>query len=512
VSEYNEVSCINAKGFIISQVTSGSSHLTLGERALDRFFEHFAFSIAGAQKTRGKQMNKFRNLGLNDSLLKSIKRLGFTQPTKIQNDSIPLILQGKDVIGESETGSGKTLAFGCGIVDKVIRSGGIQALILTPTRELAEQVKNSLKELTFKPRLNIFAIYGGVSIFNQIKCLRHANVVVATPGRLLDHIQRGTIDLDAIKILVIDEADRMFDMGFAEDVEKIINECPEKRQTMFFSATISREVKDLANKHMVDPKIILAGNIVDPKKLTQVSINVSRNKKFSLLTHILKQEDKHLTMVFCNTRNITDFVHKNLCSNRINAAAIHGGLTQNMRLKTINLFNSSKVNVLVCTDVAARGLHIKNVSHIINYDLPRDPNDYIHRIGRTARAGESGQVINLLTDYDEVALTKIKKLNHTFNIENLELTEFKEVYVTKIKTDVGRGRRNQTGRNYSGQNRGGNNSSHKNFHRNNKPRNPYKKKGYGQKPRSGGSWKKGKKSFNKGSFKYKQKGSNVRRK
>jgi ATP-dependent RNA helicase DeaD len=457
-------------------------------------------------------MNTFNNLGLNESLLKTIKRLGFTQPTKIQNDSIPLILEGKDVIGESETGSGKTLAFGFGIIDKVVRQGGIQALILTPTRELAEQVKDSLKELTFKPRLNIYAIYGGVSIYNQIKNLSRANVVVATPGRLLDHIERGTINLDFVKILVMDEADRMFDMGFADDVEKIINECPEKRQTLFFSATISPDVKNLAHKHMVDPKIVLAGNIVDPTKLKQVSIDVSRNKKFSLLTHILKQDDKELVMVFCNTRNISDFVHGNLCANGVNAAAIHGGLTQSKRLKTIKLFNSSEVNVLVCTDVAARGLHIKNVSHIINYDLPRDPNDYIHRIGRTARAGESGQVINLLTDYDKVALSKIKKLNRTFNIENLKLTEFRDVSISKIKRDVGRGRRNQTGRNYSGQMRRGNNGPRKNFQRNSNHKTTYKKKKYGQKPKSGGSWKKGRKNFKKGSFKYKPNGSNVRRK
>jgi ATP-dependent RNA helicase DeaD len=457
-------------------------------------------------------MKTFKDLGLNESLLRSIKRLGFTQPTKIQNDSIPLILEGKDVIGESETGSGKTLAFGCGIIDKVVRQGGIQALILTPTRELAEQVKDSLRELTFKPRLNIYSIYGGVSIHNQIKNLKRANVVVATPGRLLDHLDRGTIDLDFVKILVIDEADRMFDMGFAVDVENIICECPDKRQTMFFSATISREVKDLAHRHMVDPKIVLAGNIVDPKKLTQVTINVNRNKKFSLLTHILKQEDKHLVMVFCNTRNISDFVDRNLCSNGINAAAIHGGLTQSKRLKTINSFNSSELDVLVCTDVAARGLHIKNVSHIINYDLPRDPNDYIHRIGRTARAGESGQVINLLTDYDQAALTKIKKLNQTFNIENLELTEFKNIYVTKGKRNTGRENRNYNGGKHSGYKRRGNNGPHKNFQRNSKPRNTYKKKGYGPKPRSGGSWKKGKKNYKKGNFRYKQKGSGVRRK
>jgi ATP-dependent RNA helicase DeaD len=440
-------------------------------------------------------MNTFKDFGLNDSLLESIKKLGFTEPTKIQKDSIPLILQGKDVIGESETGSGKTLAYGCGVIDTVIRRGGIQALILTPTRELAEQVKDSLKELIYKPRLNIIAIYGGVSISNQIKNLKRANVVVATPGRLLDHIQRSTIDLNDVKILVMDEADRMFDMGFVSDVEKIIKYCPKKRQTMFFSATISPGVKALAHKYMVEPKIVLAGNIVDPTKLKQVTISVSKNKKFSLLTHLLKQEDKHLAMVFCNTRYISDFVEKNLRANRINAAAIHGGLTQNKRLKTIERFNSSEVNVLVCTDVASRGLHIKNVSHVINYDLPSDPNDYIHRIGRTARAGESGEVINILTEIDRGSLSKIKKLNNTFKIENLELTEFNDVYVSKNKQNINRGKRNNKGRKHYGQNRRGNNGSDKYFH--GKKRQWYSnyKSKDGQKTRSGGY--QGKKKNNK---------------
>jgi ATP-dependent RNA helicase DeaD len=457
-------------------------------------------------------MNSFKDFGLNDSLFESIKRLGFTQPTKIQNDSIPLILRGKDVIGESETGSGKTLAFGCGIVDHVVRRGGIQALILTPTRELAEQVKDSLKELTSKPRLNIFAIYGGVSIHNQIKSLKRANVVVGTPGRMLDHIQRGTIDLNGVNILVMDEADRMFDMGFVDDVEKIISKCPKQRQTMFFSATISPEVKDLAHKHMVDPEIVLAGNIVDPDKLKQVTIRVHKNKKFSLLTHLLKQEDKHLAMVFCNTRYISDFVEKNLRTNRINAAAIHGGLTQNKRLKTIDRFNSSEVSVLVCTDVASRGLHIKNVSHVINYDLPQDPNDYIHRIGRTARAGESGTVINLLTEFDRGLLSRIKKINKTFDIENMELTEFGDATMSKPKRDMGRGKRNHNRRKQYGQNRRGNNSHRNNFQGKNKPWNKYKKNKDGQKSKSSNSWHKKKKNNKKGNFQHKQKWNKVRQK
>ncbi|MCK5037756.1 MAG: DEAD/DEAH box helicase, partial [Thermoplasmata archaeon] len=322
------------------------------------------------------------------------------------------------------------MAFGCGIIEKCTRDGGVQALVLTPTRELAKQVKEALKEITFKPRLNIIAVYGGTSISNQIKGLKRANVIVATPGRLLDHIERGTVDLSNVILLVMDEADRMFDMGFIDDVKKIIRQCPDERQTLFFSATISKEVKKLANKHMVDPKIVHAGNIVDPAKLKQITIRASKNKKFSLLTHILKKEDHPLAMVFCNTRHLSDYVETNLRSNGIKAAAIHGGLTQNARLKAIDRFNSHEVNVLVCTDVAARGLNIKNVSHVINYDLPQDPNDYIHRIGRTARAGESGQVINILTNFDKNNMKKIQWQNKSFTMENVEIINFDEANIT----------------------------------------------------------------------------------
>ena len=456
-------------------------------------------------------MNTFKDFDLNDSLLESINKLGFIEPTKIQNESIPLILKGKDVICESETGSGKTLAYGCGVIDTVVKRGGIQALILTPTRELAEQVKDSLKELVYKQRLNIIAVYGGVSISNQIKNLKRANVVVATPGRLLDHIQRSTIDLNDIKILVMDEADRMFDMGFISDVEKIIRRCPKKRQTMFFSATISPDVKELAHRYMVEPEIVLAGNIVDPEKLKQVTINVSKNRKFSLLTHLLKQEDKHLAMVFCNTRYISDFVEKNLRANRINAAAIHGGLTQNKRLKTIERFNTSEVNVLVCTDVASRGLHIKNVSHVINYDLPSDPNDYIHRIGRTARAGESGEVINILTDIDRGSLSKIMKLNRTFKIENLELTEFNDVSLSKAKHNMNRGNGNNTGRKHYKRNQRGNNGNGKDFHGKKRQWHSKNKFKDDQKTRFGGYQGK-KKNHKKGNFNNIKKWSRVGRK
>lgn len=369
----------------------------------------------------------FENLGLSRELLIAIKKLGFDTPTEIQKISIPEIMEGKDIIGESSTGSGKTLAFGCGIVGQVIPKGGLQALVLTPTRELAEQVKESLRQISSQKNLKIIPVYGGVSINQQIKDIPKAQVVIATPGRLMDHLQRGTIDLSNIKILVLDEADRMLDMGFLEDVERIIMECPTNRQTLFFSATISRDIKRLANKYMIKPISVAAEKMVDPDKLKQVYYDIPRNMKLSLLIHLLQTENSDLAMVFCNTRNTTDYVVKNLRANNIRAIAIHGGLTQNKRLKNIKQFNDAKAGILVCTDVAARGLHIDNVSHIYNYDISNDSNDYVHRIGRTARAGESGKVINLLTERDYNNFTKILDTYPSFTIENV-----KKPYLKKI--------------------------------------------------------------------------------
>ena len=369
----------------------------------------------------------FENLGLSNQLLIAIKKLGFNTPTEIQIKSIPDIMAGKDVIGESATGSGKTLAFGCGIVEQVVPREGVQALVLTPTRELAEQVKDAMKEISTQKNLRIISVYGGVPINQQIRDIPKSEVVIATPGRLMDHLQRGTINISKIKILVLDEADRMLDMGFLDDVEKIIGECPTDRQTLFFSATISREIKRLANRYMIKPTSVSAEKMVDPEKLKQVYYDIPRNMKLSLLVHLLENENSELAMIFCNTRNTTDYVVKNLRANNIKAIAIHGGLTQNKRTKSIKQFNESKSGVLVCTDVAARGLDINNVTHIYNYDISNDSNDYVHRIGRTARAGESGKVINLLTDRDYANFTKILDTYPSFTIESVERPYLKKI-------------------------------------------------------------------------------------
>ncbi|HOC78076.1 MAG TPA: DEAD/DEAH box helicase [Methanofastidiosum sp.] len=377
----------------------------------------------------------FENLGLSSQLLQSIKKLGFNTPTEIQIKSIPDIMTGKDIIGESATGSGKTLAFGCGIIEQVKPKQGLQALVLTPTRELAEQVKESIKTLSSQSNLKIVPVYGGVSINQQIKDIPKAEVVIATPGRLLDHLERGTINLSKVQILVLDEADRMLDMGFLDDVEQIIEECPTDRQTLFFSATISKEIKKLANKYMIKPVSVTAEKMVDPEKLKQVYYEIPKNMKLSLLIHLLKNEESDLTMIFCNTRNTTDYVVKNLKANNIKAIAIHGGLTQNKRAKSIKLFNDAKAGVLVCTDVAARGLHIDNVSHIYNYDISNDSNDYVHRIGRTARAGESGKVINLLTERDEENFSKILYSYPSFTIENVERPYLKKIMPVAVDNE-----------------------------------------------------------------------------
>lgn len=343
---------------------------------------------------------KFRKLGINEHLLKAIKEEKFEEPSEIQEKSIPFILQGKDVIARASTGSGKTLAFMSIILQSIKKGFGVQSLILAPTRELAEQITGALNKFSRHNPLEIIAVYGGVSINRQIEELEYADVVVGTPGRILDHIARKTIDLTRVNILVLDEADRMLDMGFQRDVEKIINHCPKKRQTLLFSATLSHEVEILAHKYMIHPIKILAEQYVDSTKLTQIYYDVSDNLKYSLLKHLLEQEKSNLVMVFCNTRTNVDFIANNLRYSGIDALPIHGGFPQNKRNMIMEKFNSKKVQILVCTDVAARGLDIQGVSHVYNYDTPADSKEYLHRIGRTARAGKEGKVINIISSRD----------------------------------------------------------------------------------------------------------------
>ncbi len=349
----------------------------------------------------------FEDLHLKPELLKAVQELEFTELTEIQEKSIPEIQAGKDVVGQSSTGSGKTAAFGLPILQKIEHGKGIQALILTPTRELCVQVTDALRSFAKYTGISVASVFGGVSLEPQVNALRNADFVVGTPGRILDHTERRTINYQNVHFLVIDEADKMFEMGFIEDVEKIIRQIPNQRQTMLFSATMPSEVRRIVEKHLISPVTIKGIVYVDTSLLRQVYYDVKPHDKFSLLVHLLKQNKEGIALVFCATRREADAVSTNLKEQGISAMAIHGGMEQNKRLKSVEALKNETINVLVATDVAARGLDIRNVSHVYNYDVPKSSSDYIHRVGRTARAGSEGDAVTLLSERDHGSFTMV---------------------------------------------------------------------------------------------------------
>ncbi|MEI6850132.1 MAG: DEAD/DEAH box helicase [archaeon] len=415
-------------------------------------------------------MEKFKQLGLSEGMLSIIQQAGFTEPSEIQLKTIPLVLANKDVIGSSATGSGKTLAFGAGIIEKLSKGKGIQALIMTPTRELAEQVAQNLRHFSRHLGLVVQEVYGGVGMNPQIKMLRYADIVVGTPGRLLDHIQRRTINLSRVRFLVLDEADRMLDMGFIRDVESIIRVCPKERQTLLFSATISREIDSIANRHMKNPVYIEVDNQVDAAQLYQKYYDIEAGMKFSLLVQLLRLEKKGVVMVFCNTRGNVDKLTRLLNQKRIHALAIHGGLSQNRRSETLQAFHSRETLILVCTDVAARGLDIKDVSHVYNFDIPSTSNEYIHRIGRTARAGKNGVAVSFVSEGDHSEFRQICK-EKQLDIERENVPQLDEIIAVPFSSNSDRkaarrgnsrgggGGRNR-GRSFGNGSRGNDRSSH----------------------------------------------------
>jgi ATP-dependent RNA helicase DeaD len=398
-------------------------------------------NLSTSSSDEQKDVKDFKELGMIEPIIKAINEQGIVKPTQIQEMSIPIILSGKDIIAGSKTGSGKTLAFGTAIIQNITKGKGIQAIVLTPTRELCVQVTESLSMFSKYIGLRVTPIYGGVSINPQMNQLKRTDVVVGTPGRVLDHLQRGTLNLSNVKVAVLDEADRMLDMGFIEDVERILSQCQEERQTLLYSATISSEIYGLSKKYMNNPEKMQVESNVDPKLLKQVYYQVPQNLKFSLLVHLLKGETTGLCMVFCNTQRITDFISKNLVKNGIHAIAIHGGLTQAKRAKTMETFQSGRAFVLVCTDVAARGLHVENVSHVYNYDIPRESKQYIHRIGRTARAGKDGIAINLLTERDYDNFNFVLRDNN-LNIPRVETPDVERIILPSMHKNRDRGFRN----------------------------------------------------------------------
>ena len=382
----------------------------------------------------------FDKLSVKPEIVKALQEMGITAPTLIQEKAIPPIMAGHDLIGMSRTGSGKTAAFGIPLLEKIVPRKGIQVLIIVPIRELAVQISQELRKFGKYLHPSIATIYGGVGIGPQIDQMSRADIVVGTPGRLLDHLQRNTIDLSHITCAVLDEADKMVEMGFIEDIENILNCMPKKKQVLLFGATISDEIEHLKNKYMHEPIIAQAEAHVKPELLEQFYYNVPQHEKFSLLVHLLKKEQIERAIIFCSTRSTVEILTKNLRAQGIQAEMMHGKLTQNRRLSVIDNFHRGRPNVLVASAVAARGLDIKDVTHIFNYDLSQDPQEYVHRIGRTARAGEAGKAITLLGPRDYDAFSSILNRHRNMKVQELPLEEFPRLQFQARSHDTGGGR------------------------------------------------------------------------
>jgi ATP-dependent RNA helicase DeaD len=359
----------------------------------------------------------FFEFSISDEILTSLSDMGFEEPTLIQKLAIPIALGGRDIIGQAQTGTGKTAAFGIPIIEQgeKIISKNPYAIILAPTRELAVQVAQELNKIGARKGIRSLPVYGGQYIEVQIKSLRKGiDIIVGTPGRVIDHIQRKTLILKDIKIVVLDEADEMLNMGFIDDIEKIFKEIPAKRQTMLFSATMPKEILRIARNYMNKPEQVgvdAAEMVVS--KIKQAFYEVKEEDKIKAITRLLDVEVPSLTLVFCHTKREVDEVSGKLQQMGYSAGAIHGDFTQSHRDEMMHKFKNGDIDILVATDVAARGLDIPDVSHVINYSIPQDPEGYIHRIGRTGRAGKSGIAITFVTPREYRQLRLIEKFAKT---------------------------------------------------------------------------------------------------
>ncbi len=355
-------------------------------------------------------------MGLSAEVLRAIDKLGFEQAAPIQAAAIPVLMAGKDVVGQSQTGSGKTCAFGIPAVEKVDASKrAVQVLILCPTRELAMQDAEEIHKLAlFKRGIIALPIYGGQSYDRQLFGLRQgAQIVIGTPGRVMDHMRRGTLRLDAVKMVILDEADVMLNMGFRDDIETILKDAPKERQTVFFSATMPKPIRDLIEKYARDPQNVK----VEQKAMTvptveQVYFEVDRRYKVELLTRLIDIYDVKLGIIFCNTKRMVDDLVDHLEAQGYQADRLHGDMTQNMRDRVMNKFRKSGLEFLVATDVAARGIDVDDVQVVFNYDLPYDAEDYVHRIGRTGRAGKSGKAISLVPGRELFQIRNIERFTN----------------------------------------------------------------------------------------------------
>lgn len=353
----------------------------------------------------------FTNFGLSPSVMEGVKAMGFTEPTPIQLRAIPLILAGHDVIGSAQTGTGKTAAFALPILSLLGQHGGFpRALVLEPTRELAAQVETAIHDFARFTSLRTAVLYGGVGYGKQIDALKGgADVIIATPGRLLDHMERGAARLEHIKYLVLDEADRMLDMGFLPDVRRIVQKCPRERHTSLFSATVPPEIATLVQWAMKTPETVDIGLRRSPAETVEhVIYPVAENQKTGLLLQLLERVQFHSVIIFCRTKHRADQIAHLLKKNQHAVAVLHSNRTQREREDALRGFRNGRYEVLVATDIASRGLDIADVSHVVNFDVPQHPEDYIHRIGRTGRAEQTGDALTLMVAAD---------MSHVFAIE-----------------------------------------------------------------------------------------------
>jgi ATP-dependent RNA helicase RhlE len=357
-------------------------------------------SLECTQAPEAGSENLFAQLGLAAPLVAALVKKGYTQPTPIQEQAIPLLLAGKDVIGGSQTGTGKTAAFGLPILQILEKSKGFRALILEPTRELAQQVDSALRVYAANTNLKFALLYGGVKYGRQREQLDAGpDIVVATPGRLMDHLQQGNLKLDKIEILVLDEADRMLDLGFLPAVRRIIALCPKKRQNLLFSATVPRELEKLAKSMLHEPETLRMGRGNQAAEtIKHVIYPVDDRQKFDLLQGILQSLDFKSVLIFCRTRVGADVIARWLSnSGHGTVGVLHSDRSQTERDRALGDFKSGVSSILVATDIVARGIDISGISHVINYDIPQNPEDYVHRIGRTGRANNEGDAVTLVT-------------------------------------------------------------------------------------------------------------------
>jgi ATP-dependent RNA helicase RhlE len=378
---------------------------------------------------------QFSDFGLAPEVLRALSEQGYTRPTPIQAQAIPVVLQGRDVMGAAQTGTGKTASFSLPIIQLLLAHASssmsparhpVRALVLTPTRELAVQVGENVKAYSQHTPLRSCVVFGGMDMAPQTAALRAGvEIVIATPGRLLDHVQQKTLNLSQVQMLVMDEADRMLDMGFLPDLQRIINMLPARRQNLMFSATFSPEIKKLANSFLTSPVLIeVARSNQTADKVTQVVYKVADELKRDVVAHLIRGRDLKQVLVFSNTKIGASRLARSLEQDGVKATAIHGDKTQQERMAALEAFKKGEIDVLVATDVAARGLDISDLPCVINFDLPYNAEDYVHRIGRTGRAGASGDAISVYSDKDERLLADIEKLIKQ-SITKGELTGFK---------------------------------------------------------------------------------------